>query len=676
MRPNSARNNAMNVKSRLILGGVVSFVGLILVSIVALSIEKSTMLEDRKLKTRHLVESVHGVVTHFQALQKAGTLNEEEAQAAAMQAVKAMRYETKEYFWLNDQAQPFPRMLMHPTVPALEGKVLDAPNFNSATSQQFGLDAPVQKTDGKKNIFVAFTEVASRSGEGFVTYNWPKPKAGGGTTTELYEKLSFVKKIDGWNWVVGTGIYIDDVEVIFWQHATQFSMLVLLVMLIIAAVIRWQVKSITEPLEALRNMVTLVETTSDFSRRITDISQDEVGETARAFNQLMAAQQLAISEVNNAVEALAAGNFDVAITADLKGDLRTMKEAVNASAASVKTTMDALAEVMNALYNGDFNQRMSSQVKGDLRHLVDQAMQAMQALLGDVANVMNDVASGDLTGRITADGRGDLASLKGNINQSLDALSAAMRAINSNTRQVAAAANQTSQAISQISDGAQNQMHGIAQLANAVKETAASVTDVSRNTETASSRSRESVDIVRSGKAKMATMVEVVNGIAANSEKINKITEVIESIANKTNLLSLNAAIEAARAGEHGKGFSVVAEEVGKLAASSAESTQEITVLVQQAVAEARRAVATVQDVSADMERIEAGATEADGMMQRISAALEEQSNAVQEINANVSTLDRIAQSNASASEEITATVIELSKIADGTRREVEQFKI
>jgi len=106
-----------------------------------------------------------------------------------------------------------------------------------------------------------------------------------------------------------------------------------------------------------------------------------------------------------------------------------------------------------------------------------------------------------------------------------------------------------------------------------------------------------------------------------------------------------------------------VAEEVGKLAASSAESTQEIALLVQQAVAEARRAVETVQQVSADMEQIELGASEADGMMQRISAALEQQSSAVQSINQNMASLNQIAESNASASEEITATVIELSAV-------------
>ena len=666
----------MQVKTRLMLGGLVAFLGLLAVSVMALFLEKANMLDDRKVKTRHLVESAHTVLVHFHEMEKSGAMTEKEAQTAAIAAVQALRYEQKEYFWLNDLTAPIPKMVMHPTVPALNGKVLDGANFNCATTLQAGSDGPVVRTDGKKNLFVAFNEVAQKSGHGFVTYNWPKPKLGGGTTEELFEKLSYVKKFEPWGWVIGSGIYIDDVNGKFWDLALQFGSMVLVVMLVLAAMIRWQVLGITRPLEDLRAMVVSIERSSDFSRRLDIQSQDEVGQTAMAFNQLMSAQQVAIGEVNAVVKAIAAGDFNKRVNADLNGDLGIMKAAVNASAQSVASTMQALQDVMHALLNGDFSKRMSSEVQGDLRTAVDSAMQAMETLLDDVGLVMNGVAQGDLRGRIQADGRGDLATLKANINRSLEALGHSMVAINSNTRQVAAAANETSQAINQISDGAQNQMHAIGQLANAVRETAVSVTDVSRNTETASARSHESMTIVRAGRDKMSTMVEVVNGIAANSEKINKITEVIESIANKTNLLSLNAAIEAARAGEHGKGFSVVAEEVGKLASSSAESTQEITQLVQQAVAQARHAVATVQEVSRDMERIEAGANESNGMMQRISAALEQQSSAVQEINSNVANLNKIAESNAAASEEIAATVIELSKIADGTRQEVGKFKV
>jgi len=303
-------------------------------------------------------------------------------------------------------------------------------------------------------------------------------------------------------------------------------------------------------------------------------------------------------------------------------------------------------------------------------------MGALQSMMGEIGEVLQGVAQSNLSLRVEGDGRGELAVLKDNLNTSLYALAGTMKAIHLNTRHVATAANEFTTAIGQISDGAQNQKHAMRQVLSALTQTTSAVMDVARNTAEASAKSRASIELVRSGQSKMDIMIEVVNNIAANSEKINKITEVIESIANKTNLLSLNAAIEAARAGEHGKGFSVVAEEVGKLASSSAESTQQITLLVQEAASEAARAVETVKQVADDMRNIEASSNATDGMLERISAAMEQQSAAVEEINANIGSLDKIADNNASASDEISATVIELSRVADATRQEVEKFKI
>jgi len=441
----------------------------------------------------------------------------------------------------------------------------------------------------------------------------------------------------------------------------------------------WVTRTIVNPVSQLQSAIEDIEARGDFSRRVRINGNDEVGLMAKAFNALLEAQQKAISEVSNVVGKMAEGEFSSRVQADLKGDLLLMKNAVNESADGIQNTMQGLNKLMLALYNGQFDVQSSTQGKGEFKQALDQAamaMGALQTMLGEISHVMQGVSQSNLTARVEGNGRGELAVLKENLNTSLYALAGTMKAIHINTRQVATAANEFTAAIGQIADGAQNQKHAMSQVLAALTQTTSAVMDVARNTAEASTKSRASIDLVKSGQSKMDIMIEVVNNIAANSAKINKITEVIEGIANKTNLLSLNAAIEAARAGEHGKGFSVVAEEVGKLASSSAESTQQITLLVQEAAAEAARAVETVKQVAEDMRNIEASANATDGMLERISAAMEQQSAAVEEINANVGSLERIADNNASASEEISATVMELSRVADATRAEVEKFRI
>lgn len=441
----------------------------------------------------------------------------------------------------------------------------------------------------------------------------------------------------------------------------------------------WVTRTIVNPVSQLQSAIEDIEAKGDFSRRVRINGNDEVGLMAKAFNALLDAQQKAIAEVSMVVGKMAEGEFSSRVNADLKGDLLQMKNAVNQSADGIQSTMQGLNKLMLAMYNGQFDVQSSTQGKGEFKQALDQAsmaMGALQSMLGEIGHVMQGVAQSNLTMRVEGNGRGELAVLKENLNTSLYALAGTMKAIHINTRQVATAANEFTAAIGQIADGAQNQKHAMSQVLAALTQTTSAVMDVARNTAEASTNSRASIDLVKSGQSKMDIMIEVVNNIAANSEKINKITEVIEGIANKTNLLSLNAAIEAARAGEHGKGFSVVAEEVGKLASSSAESTQQITLLVQEAAAEAARAVETVKQVAADMRNIEASANATDGMLERISSAMEQQSAAVEEINANVGSLERIADNNASASEEISATVMELSRVADATRSEVEKFRI
>ncbi len=640
----------LTIRSKFIILIVMVMFGLLTLPVLDLLAEKQNLLEDRKLNTQHVVETARSVLEHYYQLSVDGKLSAEEAKQAAILAIKRLHYGENDYFWINDLQH---KMIMHPKKPELDGQ-----------------DLTESKDSNGQRIFVEFVNVVKKQGSGFVEYYWPKPGS-----DKPVAKISYVSGFTPWGWLIGTGIYIDDVDAVFRVHLFKTAMILLAVMLPLFFLIILVSKNIVGSISGLRDVMASIRNDYDLGTRASS-GKDEIGQTAEAFNGMMQALQEALNNTNLVMNAVAAGDFSKRVNIEVKGDLLQLKQSVNASVDKLELTMRALTEVMVALREGNFHKRMDSRVEGEFRQAVDGAMHSIEGVLGDVGKVMMGVSQGNLTGRVRAEGRGDLQKLKENINTSLEGLSQAMRNINNNTRQVAAAANESSVAIGQISDGAQNQMHAISQVAAAVRQTASTVADVSQNTEAASRRSQESVAIVRDGKHKMERMIEVVNSIASNSEKINKITEVIEGIANKTNLLSLNAAIEAARAGEHGRGFAVVAEEVGKLAANSASSTQEITQMVQQAVLDANRAVDTVREVALDMERIEHGSVESEGMMQRISAALEQQSHSIQEINGNVNNLNQIAQSNAAASEEITATVVELAKIADNTRHEVERFSV
>jgi methyl-accepting chemotaxis protein len=440
--------------------------------------------------------------------------------------------------------------------------------------------------------------------------------------------------------------------------------------------ISWMITaSITRPLKAIQDVITRVGSSFDFSLRVNDISKDELGQTAAVFNEMLARQQAAITEVNEVAKAIAEGDFSQQVTSEMSGDLQTMKIAINQCATSVSVTMNALTEVMQALQNGDFSQRMSTDVKGEIRMMVDVTMQSMETLINELGQVMSNLATGDLRGRVVVEAAGDLARLKTNTNASLEALGKVMKELNFNAQQVASTASQSSVALSQVSDGAIKQTHAISQIVIAVREASKAIEDVSRNTESASVESKFSMETVLHSRNKMTEMVEIVHGISENSQKINKITGIIEDIANKTNLLSLNAAIEAARAGDHGRGFSVVADEVGKLATVSAQNAKEIKQLIEKAVLDTDKAVKTVQEVAVEMTKIDGASSASNGFLQRISSSIEQQSSAVHEIAANLESLDNIARSNANASEEITASVMELAKIADSTRNSLSTFK-
>ena len=236
------------------------------------------------------------------------------------------------------------------------------------------------------------------------------------------------------------------------------------------------------------------------------------------------------------------------------------------------------------------------------------------------------------------------------------------------TSHTALSVDEAGTAVGQISDGARTQTSQLNMVSTALNETFDAIKLVTSNAVRARERAEGASHAVESGQNAVGQLVPIVEAIAQNSRKITQITQVIAQIANRTHILSLNAAIEAARAGEHGKGFVVVAQEVGKLAESSAQNAKQIADIVEQASTDSQRGKVATETVSDAMASIATGTKDTTEMVRSIAVAMDEQQATLSQISGNISELRNIAMANSASSEEITATMIQLSRLSNDTR--------
>ena len=321
-----------------------------------------SVLEARSQVARNQVGTAYSLINHYYQLQQNG-LPQAEAQQQALQAISALRYRDQEYFWINDTT---PTMIMHPI-----NKKLDGQNLSDF------------KDPNGLRLFIKMVEVTRANDEGgYVHYLWPKPGS-----DKPVPKVSFVREFKPWGWIVGTGLYLDDVKTNSAKLAMQMigvtAVAVLLLIIFNVSISR----SIRVPLKTLSTaMHNVAQGDGDLTQRLPEQGQDEITEIAHSFNIFMQQMQNLVKETQNTVNEISTLNHQVenisAQTTGLTEQQLSQSDQVATASNEMSLTIQEVAA--NAERAAASSREVNDNSEAS-RRIMTQNQQSMMALAQEIA---------------------------------------------------------------------------------------------------------------------------------------------------------------------------------------------------------------------------------------------------------------------------------------------------
>jgi methyl-accepting chemotaxis protein len=487
------------------------FLGLLGIAILDSRELASSLKQQKQIELRHLAELALGIVKEEHAAAQNGAILVADAQKRALARIAALRYGNNDYFWVNDMQ---PRMVMHPIKPEMNGN-----------------DLSTYKDPNGKALFVDFVDVVRKDGAGFVPYEWPKPGF-----AQPQPKLSYVIGFAPWSWVIGTGVYIDDLSAQTWastQRTLLASGVILVIMLAVSVLVA---RGITRP---LRRMTVAM---NDLARGRLDVEvpgigrHDEVGEMAGAVevfkSNAVARQRLEaeqketeagavvrrkadmrkmaddfegavgeiIETVSSASTELEASAGTLSSTAERAEELATMVAAASEEASANVQSVASATEEMAASVN-EISRRVqdSAQMAGEA---VDQARKTNDRVselskaatrIGDVVELINTIAGQTnllaLNATIEAARAGEagrgFAVVASEVKALAEQTAKATGEIGQQITGIQAATQESVNAIKEISVTIEKLSEISATIASAVEEQGAATQEISRNVQQA-----------------------------------------------------------------------------------------------------------------------------------------------------------------------------------------------
>ena len=588
-----------------------SFVSLLGIAAFQLNELKLGLEEQKRIELRHLGEVAMRIVSAEHAAAQRGEISVEQAKKNASSRIGALRYGADDYFWINDLQ---PRMIMHPIKPELNGR-----------------DLSEMKDPNGKHLFVEFADVVKRQGTGFVAYEWPKPGV-----ADPQPKLSFVAGFQPWGWVIGTGVYIDDMQQQVWSTA--------------------------------KRSLTVGSVIIGFIGVVTVFSVRRMSAALRAMTVAMAE--------------LAAGKFDVVLPGlgrkDEIGDIAVAVEAFKLKAiekAHLETEADALRhqrETDAAAQRQHAEQELQTKAAEERAKAAEEIARVVRSL----AQGLKRLSSGDLACRLDDEFSPAYQQIRDDFNTALSGLQETVGSIVEVAREVAGASAEISASTTDLSQRTEEQAASLEHTSASMEEISGTVKQNAHSAEAANASASATCDVAQHSSEVVTKAVAAMARIEESSRKISDIIGVIDEIARQTNLLALNAAVEAARAGEAGRGFAVVASEVRSLAQRSAQAAKDIKDLITNSSIQVREGADLVNGAGTSLGEIAESTKKVAAIIADIANASAEQAIGIEQINKTLTQMDEATQQNSALVEENAATAKTLEQQAKAMDERISFFKL
>ncbi|MCG3676820.1 cache domain-containing protein [Aliarcobacter butzleri] len=577
----------------------------------------------KEVELKNYVTLAYKIVEIYYNKVDADKSNEKEIQQEALKAIADLKYANNDYFWINDSS---PKMIMHPINAALNGKDL------SSYADPYG-----------KKLFIEMAKISTENKSGgLVKYWWDKPNK----KNDPKEKFSYVQKFEPWDWIIGTGAYVDDVEteVALMKDIVNkeieniiFNLLVFSLVLAVIFIFIYNYfvnQAIIKPLTNINEAIVDMTDGKGNADHIDKKSNDEIGKLTDSFN--------------NYIKKLKSGYME--------------------DAKVIENVDEVIEKVINGFYVYKVEKTSSNPQIEKLRNSINSMIEKTNQNLLGLNNILIDYGSSNFSlndSKIDTSKVGGIVSslvastqlIGASVSEFLSMIVNSGKKLNEDTELLSSSAGK-------LSDSASTQAASLEETAAAIEEITSIVKSTVQKTKTMSSLAEHLQLSSKDGELLASKTNKAMDDIDNQVNSINEAISVIDQIAFQTNILSLNAAVEAATAGEAGKGFAVVAQEVRNLASRSAEAAKEIKNIVEIATSKANEGKAIANEMINGYTILNSKINETINLIEDVSRGSKEEEKGILQINDTINALDKATQSNASSAIDISRLASEVSNLS------------